>query len=484
MIKKSLAIILVAVSLQSCATFSDSHPKKMSAIKDSFTTDNDPTTQESIINDMFSDGNINTSVGYLEKGRFDQLINSNTDSQQQYGDAISEVHIEAMAPIIRASKIAQNSAAVLSSDKERDYVIPSYQITFLYTYQALNYLKQNKLEDAAVSIRNLSDAQDIKRKQEEQEKLEITQDSWTLSRVFNLRAVSSYLASSGKLKTVDNLAQGVSNSYANPLAYYLEGIIYEAYDSDYNNALVSMRNAKDAAPNNKYITKTFDSFNNSMQGGSAYPNNTGRLTVIYEQGFVSPMSKCDIGIPMSAAFYTSMVFRASIPAAKVSLPCYKLNYADRTLPSVNVSVYSYGKLVTLDNTNILVDTLAMAAKSLQEDYPAILTREVLRFATKTISTIVAANVARQSAGDYGPLASLAVTMAGSAYQQFTTVADIRSWLLLPNNAQLFVENMPAGQYLVNVGGSQENVNIENGKNTLVWITTAGQYSITQYNNFL
>jgi hypothetical protein len=132
-------------------------------------------------------------------------------------------------------------------------------------------------------------------------------------------------------------------------------------------------NAKNAAPNNKYITKTFDSFNDAMQGGSAYPNNTGRLTVIYEQGFVSPMSKCDIGIPMSAAFYTSMVFRASIPAAKVSLPCYKLNYADRMLQPVNVSVYSYGKLVALDNTSTLVDTLAMAAKSLQEDYPAILT---------------------------------------------------------------------------------------------------------------
>jgi hypothetical protein len=154
------------------------------------------------------------------------------------------------------------------------------------------------------------------------------------------------------------------------------------------------------------------------------------------------------------------------------------------LPPVGVSVYSYGKLIALDNTSTLVDTLAMAAKSLQEDYPAILTREVLRFATKTISTIVAANVARQSAGDYGPLASLAVTMVGSAYQQLTTVADIRSWLLLPNNAQLFVDNMPAGQYLVNIGGSQENVNIKNGKNTLVWITSAGQYTVTQYNNFL
>jgi hypothetical protein len=484
MTKKSLAIIFVAISLQSCATFSDSHPKKMSAIKDSFTTDKDPASQGTVINEMFSEGNRNTSVGYLEKGRFDQLINNNLESQQQYSNAISEVRTEAIAPIIRASKITQNSAAVLSSDKERDYVIPSYQITFLYAYQALNYLKQNSLEDAAVSIRNLSDAQDIKRKQEEQERLEREQDSGVLSEVFNLRAVSSYLASSGKLKTIDNLAQGVSNSYANPLAYYLEGIIYEAYDSDYNNALISMRNAKNSAPNNKYISKTFDSFNDAMQGGHAYPNNTGRLTVIYEQGFVSPMSKCDIGIPMSASFYTSMVFRSSVPAAKVSLPCYKLKYTHRMLPPVGVSVYSYGKLIALDNTSTLVDTLAMAAKSLQEDYPAILTREVLRFATKTISTIVAANAARQSAGDYGPLASLAVTMVGSAYQQLTTVADIRSWLLLPNNAQLFVDNMPAGQYLVNIGGSQENVNIKNGKNTLVWITSAGQYTVTQYNNFL
>jgi len=113
-----------------------------------------------------------------------------------------------------------------------------------------------------------------------------------------------------------------------------------------------------------------------------------------------------------------------------------------------------------------------------------LTREISRLAAKTISTVIAANAARQSAGDYGELAGLGVTLAGSTYQYFTTVADQRSWVLLPQSAQLYVQNLPEGNYKIDINGIKSTVNIKNYKNTLLWVTTTGKYNSVQYNNFL
>ena len=484
MIKKTLAIAIFAVSLQSCATLSSSHPKKMAAVKNSFSVENQPLSQEESLEETFNSNNQNTNIGYLEKGRFEQLNNETDLSTKNYSNAITVVRNIAMQPIIKVSSIAQDTAAVLTSDKERDYNISSYQVTFLYAYQALNYLKQNKLESAAVSIRNLSDAQDIKRKQEELARQEEKDNKGSLSEVFNMQSLSSYLASSGELKSIDNLAKGASNSYANPMSYYLEAIIYEAYDTDYNNAFLSIKNAKDAAPNNKYIEKTFNDFYNANKGGSAYKPSNGRLTVIYEQDFVTPLSKCEISIPMSASFMTSAVLNASIPAIKISLPCYKLQKDAKPISTIDIQINSNGRLIKSDKTNILVDTTAMAAKSLQEDYPSIMARELLRATTKTTTTIVAANIARHSSDDYGAIASIGVTMTGSAYQMFTTIADNRSWLLLPNDAQLYTDDLDEGKYQINIAGIKENISIKNGKNTLVWVTSTGKYHTTQYNNFL
>ena len=355
MIKKILYITIVAVSLQSCATLSGSHPEKMTVVKNSFSTENQPLSQEKALEEIFDSDNQDANIGFLEKGRFEQLNNETDQSTRNYGNAIAAVRSVAMQPIIKVSSIAQDTASVLTSDKERDYKIPSYQVSFLYAYQALNYLKQNKLESAAVSIRNLSDAQDIKRKQEELAKQEEQKSVGTLSKIFNMKSLSSYLASSGELKSIDTLAKGASNSYANPLSYYLEAIVYEAYDTNYNNAFLSIKNAKDAAPNNKYIEKTFNAFYSANRGGPAYTYNNGRLTIIYEQGFVTPLSKCEIAIPMSTSFMTSAVLNASIPAIKVSLPCYKLQKDAKPISAVDIKTYSNGKLIMSDKTNILVE---------------------------------------------------------------------------------------------------------------------------------
>lgn len=479
--KYYFVVALTTLVLQSCATLSGSHPHKMQTIKNDFQR-NTPLLNSKAFEEAFPEDGKSADVNLLEKGRYYQLLNHNQKSIKDYSAVIKDVRQAAMEPLIRATRIAQSTAAIATSDRELDYAVPDYAVSFLFAYQALNYLKENNISDATVSIRNLSDAQDARRYQEELNSKMQEQNKGMISKVFNTSALSSYLASSGGVKDINKIAIGAKNSYANPLAYYLEAIIYEAFDHDYNNAYLSIQNANDAVIDNKYVSKTLELFKNGYNGGKAYDDNAGRLTVIYESGFVQPIDRCEIRLPMDTALFASAMFQASIPAAKVSLPCYKLKNR-RSIVPVDIKV-SGNNIQNVDSMDVLVDTTAMAAKSLQEAYPAILTREIARLATKTISTVVAANAARRSSKDNGQLAGLAVVLAGSVYQYFTTVADQRSWVLLPQDAQLYVASLPGGKYSVNINGIKKDVKIQNYKNTLLWVTTTGKYNTVQYNNFL
>ena len=63
----------------------------------------------------------------------------------------------------------------------------------------------------------------------------------------------------------------------------------------------------------------------------------------------------------------------------------------------------------------MIDTTAMAAKSLSDQYTAIVTREVLRLVIKTAISVAAI----KNSGDYAPLAAIGT----SIYNLATTQAD-------------------------------------------------------------
>ncbi|MDE4963813.1 hypothetical protein NAI36_12605, partial [Francisella tularensis subsp. holarctica] len=77
----------------------------------------------------------------LESGRFDQLIGNTTLSQKKYTKATDYVAKSEAEEKIRVRNILKDTQATLLSDKERYYSITDNEITFLYAYQALTYLK-------------------------------------------------------------------------------------------------------------------------------------------------------------------------------------------------------------------------------------------------------------------------------------------------------------------------------------------------------
>ncbi|APC97265.1 hypothetical protein [Francisella frigiditurris] len=446
-----------------CATLSSSHPDKIKPAKDSIRS-GVPKKEEQNLRKVFLSESVDSPIGFLEVGRFEQFAGSVDTSQKNYNKATDYVAKTQTQALIRVRDIISGIQSVALSDKERLYRIQDYEITFLYIYRALNFLINKNIEDAAVSIRNLSYAQYATF-----ESKQLAQDIKRTTKQDIRGGESQYITrdfvNTKQFRDTQEIASKVVNSYENGFGYYLEALIYQAYDNDLNNVHLSMKNASRILPNNPYVSKDYEQVRKAFYGEAPlYKDNQGKLVLIYEQGLVESIKRFDLPI---------IIFARMAGVQKISLPYYDKYVLE---PSVGVKVFKDNNLVDSDKTSLLVDTTAMAAKSLSDDYPAILSREIARVIAKVTASVAAI----QSSGDYGALAAVAAT----AYSQLTTVADQRSWLLLPNNVQLYSINLDQGYYNIEIDGKIRKVKVQHGKNSLLWITKVDKYDQVMFNSVL
>jgi uncharacterized protein len=253
--------------------------------------------------------------------------------------------------------------------------------------------------------------------------------------------------------------RSLDNAYENAFSYYLASILYEAFDTDYNNAYLSMRNAQRVAPDNPYIKDTLADMKRAFDGGSAYDQGNGRLVVLYEHGFVAP--RMEFGLTL---------YLGDLGLQKLTVPYYSAQLPKGHFHDINVQGLGSVEKVHKDGkTSLLVDTSLMAAKSLSESYPSIIAREVVRLVLKSTATAVATD----QVGGWGNL-------AGSLYSYLTAKADLRSWLTLPNNVQLYASQLPQGQYHVKTGYVDKEVTIHPNRTTLLWVVTIGKFDKPYY----
>lgn len=460
---KNFLVLLLCGIASACATFSGSHPSKVGNAKKAIETCQYKPIETKFIKTFDNDG-VDAAIGFLETGRFEQLIGNTALSQKKYTKATDYVAKSEAEAKIRVRNILKDTQATLLSDKERYYYIADYEITFLYAYQALNYLKKHDLENAAVSIRNLSYAQYATFQAKDLATQTQGKNYQELNHV-NSRQISSNISTSKQYRQLATIASRVRNSYENAFGYYLEAIIYQSYDTDLNNTNLSMSNAFRVVPNNPYVSADYQQIKKAFDSGSnIYPQGQGKLVVIYESGWVEPLKKFDIPIT---------IFFQQAGVQKISLPYYG---SYKLEPNAYVEILKNNKIIDKGKTALLVDTTAMAAKSLSDQYPAIVTREVLRLVTKTAISVAAI----RSSGDYAALAAIGT----SIYNLATTEADQRSWNLLPKNVDLFSKDLSAGNYTLKINNKITTVMLQPQKITLVWLTKEGRYERILLNQVL
>lgn len=438
----------------------------------------------------------------MERGRVLQLYRDAAGSRTNFEAAIAAIRVSDEKARISASDAAAQSSAILLNDNTIPYKAAGYERVMLRYLQAVNYLQAGDLDGARVEIANAdaeqrSAAERHAREVEKARKMaaergaagrsspaprSAPQQGGTSPQVadfgMTLRSVNAAL--NDKYAGLDEVAGQVKNSFQNGSAYYLSGLIYESLKDD-NNAYISYKQALELFPENKTLQndvariamkdaraddlaelKSRFGLTDADVKGLVEPPGFGRVVVLYEDGFVTQKREIKLPIPV-IGLETSGSGPRRIDTQGIAYIVFPVYEVQRSHPSP-LSVAA-GDLKGA--TMLVCDVNALAVKSLKENAPAMVVRLVARLVAKTAATKVAYD-------ESGPLGGL----LSSALASVTESADLRSWLTLPQDIQVYRTSLVAGvhQLALSAGSGAENkmeIKVEAGKTTFVHVVGAG-----------
>jgi hypothetical protein len=141
---------------------------------------------------------------------------------------------------------------------------------------------------------------------------------------------------------------------------------------------------------------------------------TANLVIFYEGGLAPRKQQQKLTFPIAGQL------------SSIAYPTYDSNYQKGGHLKVFNGTY-------LGETEEICDVHSLAVKALLEKKPIQVARQIVRLITKGVMT----KVMQRKAGLMG-------TLAGSIYGTVSEKADLRSWLMLPDNIQIAKLQVPTG----------------------------------------
>ncbi len=354
---------------------------------------------------------------------------------------------------LSASGTGTAAAAMLTNDNAIPYTGYGYERVFVHHFQAMNYLFDKDMEGALVEVRRANEVQTSALKEHESE-VDDAEKKARENKVNNENFMASF-------QSMDALAGRVKNSFQNAYTFYISGLLYEASRNE-NDAYIDYKKALEIFPDNPYLQKdvlrlakklamTDDlaRFETSFKVKPGKPEaNQGEIVVLYEHDFAPVKQEVKVGVATIGGLH------------HIAFPIYKDIWRD----SIPLSVSVAGN--TVGTTSPIVYVQALAAKALREELPLMMVRQVLR--------VVAKKKMADEAGDkFGGLAGLGTMIFNAVSEN----ADLRSWLTLPNDAQIMRGYVAEGeQELQLTNGTAQGavkVKIVPGHTTLVRVVGTG-----------
>jgi hypothetical protein len=182
----------------------------------------------------------------------------------------------------------------------------------------------------------------------------------------------------------------------------------------------------------------------------------GELIVFFEDGLVPKKEGIRIPIPLTSGL------------TGVAFPIYNSKWND-----------PQPLLISSDGTDVgqsqpVCYVGSLAVKALRERVPTMVLRQVVRSTVKG----VAAKAAKDHAGGWGMLGA-------TAYNVLTEQPDTRSWISLPENAQILRASLPAGTHTISLrqtgaaGSGDTKVRVQAGQKTILRVIRAGDRLVSQ-----
>ncbi|MCQ8876953.1 adenine DNA methylase [Pseudoalteromonas shioyasakiensis] len=441
-----LSLILAGVSGCSTVGFGDlftDYATQINPVRQAIRVNDISQAQQLLPNNNPSHSNY--LLNQLEHARVNDLNNLNAGAQTNYEAIYQQMENIRQAAKVQVSSGLEQSNALLTNDSVIAYEPAPYEMSMLHSYKALNYVFDNDIEGALVEVRRANKVQ-VDALTQNQGEIDAT-----------VKEAQQHYPS------MDEIIKNVKNGYQNAFTFYLSALLYQS-NKQYDDAYIDYKKALEINPDNLYLQQDVmrlakqqgfeqDLAQFTQRFGQPTPvNNNGEVIVLIEQGLVPQKDEFVLRLPI----YTS---RGDARFYSLAMPIYK---DSAFVPAIN-QVKIANQQVPL---NPLVRIEALAAKTLEEQTPARVTRQVLRLVAKEK---VRAELAR-SGGDVG-------NILANIYNLASEQADTRSWLTLPNQISVARTDITAGTHTLTVGNNHPDINFEVSKQrlTLIYLTSINNY---------
>lgn len=451
---RSFWLLSVALLLGGCASSSmfTSYPTQLQPIKQQVQAKQYKLAQDAL--DSHRD-DADKILYMMERGRISQLANDKASSIEDFKQVIEAMEVNEEKAKISLTDTAAQGSALLSNDNAIPYAGDGHERVFVHQYQAMNYLFSNDLEAASVEVRRAN--------LEQQAALAAHEDELAAAEEKAREYSAANKSFMDAFSAMDSVAGKVKNSFQNAYTFYVSGIIYEILGKP-NDAYIDYKKALEIFPDNVYVQRDvlrlakqlgmrddYETYKKRYPIEVASPaQDEGELVVLFEHGFVPP--KTETSVPV----FTGQQVQ------KVAFPFYAVEWQPPS--SLSVAIEGRGEL---GETSPIVYVQAMAVKALQEKLPAMLARQVLRVVAKK-------EMAEQAGKAAGPWAKLGADIFNIVSEN----ADRRSWLTLPNDAQILRSPLPQGEYQLQLNNGKATgvmqVKVEPGKRTVVRVVATEQ----------
>ena len=387
----------------------------------------------------------NYLLNQLEQARLNNLSNQYDTALPYYEAVYQQMEIKRQAAKVQLSAGLEQSNALLTNDSVIAYTPAPYEMSMLHSYKALGYVFKNDVEGALVEVRRANKVQtDV---------LTANQDDIDAS----VKEAQKHYPS------MDDVIKNVKNGYQNAFTFYLSGLLYQS-NKQFDDAYIDYKKALEINPDNAYLQQDvlylakkqgfdqdFVEYKKRFGEPTKQADNSGDVVVLIEQGLVPEKDEFVLRLPIytsggDARFYS------------LAMPVYKDNAYVPAINEIRIAahVLPLSPLVRLE---------ALAAKTLEEQTPARVSRQILRLVAKEK---VRAELAR-SGGDVG-------NILANIYNLASEQADTRSWLTLPNQISVARTQLSAGDHVLTFGAHNSiNFTVSKQGLTLIYLTSINNY---------
>lgn len=337
-------------------------------------------------------------------------------------------------------------SALLSKGAE-SYYGKGYERTLMHTLNALNYAMLGNFEGASVEMRRMEKRQEFWLTETEEKIKEAAEEKAKAEKEGNnVSAIPTEYSMSAMLE--DESVRKLANSYQDPFSYTLSSIISSIAFPTENFGEVSLKRALSLNPD---VSKVFVKL--PSPASVSKPASKGKKG---GQAEAVKNSKMEITVVVLAGE------APSVKIEKIRFPIFHAaEYTSIDLPAFNPPINDIS-LVTIATDKLrlqpprLLQTNAMAYKTLKDELIGELSKAVVRATTKAV-------IAKQASDNFGAFGGL---MASLAMDVGSSMVDsgYRNWELLPNSGYLSkFEALQGETFTITMNDRQESFTLPKEK---------------------